>query len=45
MSDKDIALSRQVSPYTVKNQVKAILKKTAATRRTDLIRRFSRISG
>ncbi len=45
MSDKDIALSRQVSPYTVKNQVKAILKKTAATRRTDLIRRFARISG
>jgi len=45
MSDKEIALHRQVSPYTVKNQVKAILQKTGATRRIDLIRRLARING
>ncbi len=41
MTDKEIAVTREVSPYTVKNQVKRVLKKAGAQRRIELIRRFS----
>lgn len=40
MADKEIARARGVSLYTVKNQVKRILKKAGAHRRTELIPRF-----
>ena len=40
MTDKEIAAERGVSPHTVKNQVKRILKKAGAHRRVDLVRRF-----
>ncbi len=40
MTDKEIAAARGVSPYTVKNQVKRILKKACAHRRVDLVRRY-----
>jgi len=41
MTDKEIAVTREVSPYTVKNQVKRVLKKAGAQRRIELIRRFT----
>ena len=40
MTDKEIALLREVSHFTVKNQVKRVLKKAGTNRRVDLIRRF-----
>lgn len=40
LTDKEIAKRRGVSPFTVKNQVKAILRKTGAARRTELMRRM-----
>lgn len=41
MADKEIAGERGVSLYTVKNQVKRILEKAGARRRTELITRFA----
>ena len=38
LTDKEIARIRGVSPYTVKNQVKAILHKSGASRRIELVR-------
>jgi DNA-binding CsgD family transcriptional regulator len=45
MTDKEIAAERGVSPHTVKNQVKRILKKACAQRRVDLVRRFQLARG
>lgn len=41
LADKEIARARGVSVYTVKNQVKRILEKAGAQRRTELITRFA----
>jgi len=38
LTDKEIARIRSVSPHTVKNQVKAILRKSGASKRIELVR-------